>query len=246
MSGQIRIGRCIYSKGGQRTNPSYPGFTNIVVLSKSTEYGSLSPFLLKDEKGRLLENVYQFQKVYEKVPATTQRYSRWDPTVIWSNPAETHAIFSNGIWNLLPAYFEWRQRGMNNPYPIRYPVGYYHRHKCLFALKEGSLTQLDYIQSRIEIYMPLYMNSVKKEPQFAELKQRLQSGENLLIIDVDGPHQESLSYYQEKCGVSTDFIDQNSIVCTKENMAIMLNDPKHPFRHGYCLGVALLNWELSH
>ena len=37
------------------------------------------------------------------------------------------------------------------------------------------------------------------------------------------------------------FIENNTIECNEFNMNIMLNDPKHPFGHGYCLAMTLLN-----
>jgi len=141
--------------------------------------------------------------------------------------------------NLTQNYLEWREKGMNNKYAVRYPVGYKFRNKCLFSLKTLDGPRLDYIDARKQIYLPLYLELVKNCPQFLELKGRLANGENLLIIEVDGPHQESLNYYKSKYGVNDDFIISNTIVVNKENMNVMLNDPKHSFGHGYCLGIAL-------
>ena len=257
MSGQIRVGRCLYQGGkgfakakpadcsaiSKRTDPSYPGFTPIVVLTKSSQYGSLSPFELKNEQGMIMENAWQFMKAYTTVPKSTQYYSRWDRRVIWDHPAETHAIIKDGLVNVTPEYQRWREKGLKNPYPVRYPVGYHHRHKCLgHLILDGNTWRLiDYIEARKRIYLPIYVNLVRQQVAFQQLQQRLADGENLLIIEVDGPHQESLPYYQEKYGVKKDFIKQNTILVTTENMNIMLNDPKHPFGHGYCLAMALLN-----
>ena len=234
----IRVGRCTYNTSGQRTDPSYPGFTSIVVLMKGhSEWGALGPYVLKDDEGRILENIWQFAKMYAKVPATTQYYSRWDRTVIWSHPAETH--YKDGV--IKPAYWEWREKGMKNPYYVRYPVGYGNMHKCLFAIKDDDPdSRLDYIEARKQIYIPTYIELVKKEPKFMELKNKLDSGENLLIIEVDGPHQESLGYYQEKYNVEENFIENGTMLATDENLMIMMADEKHPFGHGYCLAMALL------
>lgn len=116
-------------------------------------------------------------------------------------------------------------------------VGYESRHKCLFSVSNTG-ERYDYIEARKNIYLPLYIKLVKREPKFRELA--LGEGRNLLIIEIDGPHQESLSYYQEKYGVSSSFIKHGSIRANKKNLSIMLNDDKHPFGHGYCLAVALL------
>ena len=145
-------------------------------------------------------------------------------------------------------YYAWRQKGMNNEYAVRYPVGYNNRHRCKFALAEnpdGSInpTRLDYVQARRRIYLPQYGRLVKLYPEYQELKQRLANGENLLIIEVDGPHQESMPYYKTKYDVDDDFIQDNTMLVTEQNIKIMLNDPKHPFGHGYCLAMALLDKE---
>ena len=188
-----------------------------------------------------MENIYQFSKVYKNVPKSKQYYSRYDRRVIWDWPAQTHLEGDQ----LTHDYIKWRTCGMNASEPIRYPVGFKNRHKCLFSLKGDEIPEvksLDYIESRKEIYLPLYTELVQKEKQFLELVERLKNGENLLIIEVDGPHEESLEYYRDKYDVPKDFIQNFTMLATRENIDIMLNDPKHPFGHGYCLALALLNY----
>ncbi len=305
----IRVGRCKYDSKGSVSYPSFPGYKNIIVMMKShSEYYPLSPYELRNDKGQIMENMWQFSKVYEKVPNSVQRYSRWNPTVIWNHPAETHFIpsltdpsdFSKG--KILDSYKIWRKKGMDAKYPIRYPVGFNNRHKCLFSMAScglqpsasvlqpsasvlqpsasvlqpsasvlqpsasvlqpsasssdlsGNLSEqgkvaednfgkpLDYIESRKLIYVPLYTDMVSKQPLFASLKNMLQNGTNLLIIEVDGPHQESLEYYKSKYGVADDFIVDDTMLALPENLSIMMNDPKHPFGHGYCLAMALISF----
>lgn len=233
----IRVGRRKYG-GNTFTDPKYKDFTPILVLMNShSKWGSLGPYLLTNEKGQIFENIWQFSKVYPKVPRSIQYYSRYDKTVIWDHPAEIHIDDED---NLTKEYFAWREKGRNNKYPVRYPVGFNHRHTCKFALKEDDIVPLNYIESRKEIYLKEYIEYVRKVPEFNELKQMLKT-KNLLIIEVDGPHQESLPYYIEKYNVNNDFIEDDSILVTPENMEILLNDEKHPFGHGYCLAVALLD-----
>jgi hypothetical protein len=245
MPGQIRVGRTIYAPNGKRTDPSYPGFTPIVVLTVSSPYGDLGPYVLKDEKGRIMENLYQASKIYETVPRTVCRYSRYDRTVIWDHPAETHM---NEDGETTEEYWAWREKLQNNPYAVRYPVGMAHRKNCVAAFAEdedGEVdpTPLDYVQARKRIYLELYVSMAKKAPRFKKLQQRLAKGENLLIIEVDGPHQESIDYYIENYGVSRDFIKGGTMLMTEENNVIMLNDTLHPYGHGYCLALALLGKE---
>lgn len=236
----IRVGRCIYS-GGARIDPELKGYESIIVLTKSSEYGSLGPYELKDKKGRIMENIWQFSKVYEDVPKTTQmhpaaKYNKRFRFPIWECNAETH-LKEDEPTN---KYWRWRKKGMNSEYAIRYPVGFNHRHKCKYALIKRGGKKLDYIESRKKIYSPLYKKLVKRQPQFKELLNKLKKGKKLLIIEVDGPHNESLRYYQQTYGVKNDFIEENTMVANRENLDIMLNDEKHPYGHGYCLADALL------
>ena len=133
-----------------------------------------------------------------------------------------------------------------NPYPVRYPVGYHHRGKCIGSFKtlpDGSLSHvMDYVSSRKEIYLKEYVRLVRQHSDLYEVKRMLEYGLNIMIIEVDGPHEESLQYYKDKYDVPSDFIQSNSVEANMENLSILLNDPKHPFGHGYCLAIALQDW----
>lgn len=235
----IRVGRCTYNRQGKRHDPTYPNFESIVVLMNGhSQWGVLGPYSLTDDNGVILENLWQGSKCYSEVPKTTQRYSRWNQTVIWEWPKEKHCDGEN----ILPAYWNWRDKLIHNKYAVRYPVGYGNMKNCLFALSDSDLNKkLGYIEARKAIYIPKYIELVRQQPKFHDLKQVLESGRNVLIIEVDGPHQESLNYYIDTYGVRESFIEQDSMLATDENLRIMMNDGKHPFGHGYCLAMALLN-----
>lgn len=244
----IRVGRTEFQEFGPRKDPTFNGFTNIVVLLKNTtEWGPLSPFELRDEHGRIMENVFQGSKAYPNVPKR-RIINKETGKIAFDHPAETHTD-QNGKPNA--KYYGWRKKVMDCPYYLRYPAGFDNRHNCLCAFAEkpdGSIDEndrLDYIQSRKRIYVYEYCRLVKKEAKFQELQDRLKAGENLLIIEVDGPHQESLNYYKQKYGVGNDFIESSTMLVNKDNINVMLNDPKHPFGHGYCLAMALLNKEVE-
>lgn len=232
----IRVGRRIY-EGKTFVDPSFEGYKKIICMTPSTAYGSLSPYSLVDENGQIMENIWQFSKVFESVPYTKHFYSAYDKTVIWEHPAENHVV--NG--EITNQYLEWRKKGFANKYAVRYPVPFDYRHKCIGAIKDiNEPVFLDYISARKKIYVPLYCEMVKKnKDKFVKLKKMLEKGEKLLIIEVDGPHQESMNYYKEKYNVDDKFIEQNTIIASKENLEILLNDSKHPFGHGYCLAIAL-------
>lgn len=254
----IRVGRCRYDNTGKRYDPSFPGFTNILVLMTHTEWGKhLGPYFLKNSNDEIFENYYQAHKIYEMVPKSIQRYSRYNNKVIWDHPAETH------LKNDLPTkkYWKWRSKLRKNKFAVRYPVGFNYRGKCLYSLLRrptmstassdkfidcglrGIYEKLDYIEARKELYVKKYCKLVKQETKFSELQAKLDSGENLLIIEVDAPHQEDLKYYVKKYDVDDNFIVDHSMVANVDNLKIMLNDAKHPFGHGYCLAIALLDIE---
>lgn len=60
----IRVGTIKYVNG-KKVFPSYPegkdgdnNFKRIEVMTYSTEYGDIGPYCLKDDKGRIVENIY--------------------------------------------------------------------------------------------------------------------------------------------------------------------------------------------
>jgi len=247
----IRVGRCIY-KGSKRIDPEYDEFKQILVLMKShSKWGVLGPYHLTLKVGDddvIFENYYQMSKVYPSLPRVKLNYSQYNKTVIWDYPA--HIQLKGSI--LTPEYFKWREAGMKCQYHLRYPFGYGSAGRCIFSLHQNSRSvqerilydedKLDYITARKQIYVTGYINCVRKEPKFEELKTLLQKGKNLLISEVDGPHQESLSYYKKQYGVEDDFIESDTMLATEDNINIMLNDSKHPVGHGYCLAMALLDY----
>jgi hypothetical protein len=252
----LRVGRITY-KDGKRVIPSYEGFTSIVVLTKCSEYGSLGPYCLTDDRGRVMECIWQFAKIYKVVPYREEQYCKYPPNnyLVWKHDRETHINGNLSIQELrdlsaeelIPLvnakYYKWRTKGMNNKYHVRYPVGFRERSNCICALwpdkKQETFEKLDYIQSRKKIYLPVYCSMTRKEKQFIELKERYELGENLLIIEVDGPHEESIEYYKEKYNVSDDFIQKDTMLVTEQNIKIMLNDPVHPFGHCYCIAMQI-------
>ena len=262
----LRVGRITKSN----KSPKFEGFVPIVVMTPSSKYGDISPYSLKDPKGRIIENVYQFSKLYKEVPKSKQTYSQWDRKVIWEHPAEVHLRpkvesysrpvesdqrpnVENDTFEITDEYWAWREKGCNTKYAVRYPVGYHHKKECIGSISEedleecatgtehkiGCVTALSWIEARKKIYLPLYEEAVKRHKTFKVLLEMLRKGKNLLIIEVDGPHQESLQYYIDKYGVAEDFIEDDTMLVTDESIDIMLNDNKHSFGHGYCLAKAL-------
>lgn len=228
----IRVGK-YYFEGNEWICPFYQDFTSIVP-------SSLSPDVLRDEEGRILSNIWEASKVYPNVPYCLRKVSPNDPTVAWEWPKEKHLLLSGKeVKEILPEYYNWRGMLMRNPYPVKFLSGYHNPRKPFFFLESEDSEPINYITARKKIYCPLYINRIKEERHFKELKERHEKGENLLLIEPDGPHQESLPYYKEKYKVDDSFIEKNTLLATEENLKIMLNDTKHQFGYGYCLAAAL-------
>lgn len=235
MHGSIRVGT-IKHTGQTKT---FGNYRTIEVMTASSPYFSLSPYALKTKDGVILENAWQFAKLYPKIPQSIQKYSKYNNRIIWSHGEEIH-VDQDGNPNEL--FYQWQKKGFECKDAIRYPVGFYARHTCLCSLYQGpnGWERLGYVEARKKIYVPNYIEAVKREKQFLELLTRLKKGENLLICEVDGPKQESLSYYQTHYHAPSDFIEEGTMLATPENLNIMLEDTKHAFGHGYCLAMALL------
>lgn len=267
--GKIRVGRITHTREkGKKQFAVTDGYTNIVVTShNTTKLGhTLSPYVLKDSKGRLMENLWQFAKIYVQVGEQHQKE--------WSHDAEVHILgYKKGkpIEKITPDYWKWRSKGMNHKHPVRYPNGYAGKAKCISCLwpaKTGimaaseilnilndveneyaEMDQLDYISARKRVYIPLYIALAKQTEEFAELQAMLNRGMNLQIMDVDGPDDTiydgdvPFPYNTMTKGIHGVTSGVGSIEMTEENVKALLNDPTQPFGHGYCLAVALLGKE---
>jgi hypothetical protein len=202
--------------------PSAPnGFLNLNCLNffpNNVMYDiplyEISPYVLKDSDGHLFENLWQFSKVYSKI---NEQYEVKAGKVIWSHPAEIHITDDN---KLTQAFWVWRRKGWNHPYPVRYPNGYYGRHLCICALwyENEQWLSLSYVAARKKIYCKVYANLVQQTNAFKMLKYLYDSGQSLQICEIDvrpGPINEE--------------------VLRRE-----LNNDKEPFGHGYVLATCIM------
>ena len=96
-------------------------------MTKCSKYSSLSPYCLKNESGELMENIWQFSKIYRQVGKQSIKYSNWDNRIIWEHDSEVH-ILDNKITK---EYWAWREKG----FKCKYHVGYTNRGKCVGSIK---------------------------------------------------------------------------------------------------------------
>lgn len=179
-------------KVAQELPPAPPGVLNLnwypnnrlTINGPNTKYDiplyQITPYGLKDSEGHIFENIWQGSKVYPCIDAQHEIKAN---KVIWSHPAEIHVVNNN----LTSEFWAWRKKLWNNLYPVRFPNGYYGRHKCLYALwyENGSWIQLPYIPARKKIYCKIYAQLVQQTEAYTMLKKLYDSGQSLQICEMD-------------------------------------------------------------
>ena len=231
--GDVRVAK--YYPG--KPPPTMPGYKTILIHVRGDELGGdLSPYVLRDERGCLLENVWQFAKVYARVGAQRTPMSRFQPNkIIWEHPAEEHYTGDD----VTPAYWAWREKGRNNSYAVRYPNGFNGRSQCLFSLwPDMDPQRLDYIAARKKIYCGEYARLAPHTPHFKKLSAMLASGESLLLAEVDGP-DPTLTFppYDQISAAAP------GLLACEETIRLLVNDVRKPFGHGYVIAALLLGGE---
>jgi len=207
-----------------------PGCTNVLMHTSASGLGGpLSPYVLRDEQGQLLENVWQFSKLYRKVTAQRIPLGRYHPdTIVWEHPAEVHVDEETG--DPTPAYWEWRRKGMGNERAVRYPNGFAGRTQCVCSimLDDNGNTRLGYIEARKRIYCAEYARLAPRTDAFKKLHRLLtEQGRDIQLVEVDGPDPK-------------DFGGVTSLLMDEALVRRLVNDPKRPFGHGYVIAALLL------
>lgn len=134
------------------------------------EYQALSPFklgpcnLYDGYISKNVENGWQYSKVY--------------PGFVDENNVPTDS------------YWEWAQRGWNDSWAHRYPMG--KGAKPLFSWWRDE--PLGYIQARKSIYVPLYARAVVQTHAFQELKALHECGQDVALLDFDGYNYIDMRY----------------------------------------------------
>jgi hypothetical protein len=262
--GKIRVGRIAdrFAKGVKY--PVTDGYINVVVASiNKTKIGSeLSPFTLRSKY--LMENIWQFSKVYSSVLQYTSKNWSWG-----SEKHCLHDVFSTHLGEndkISPKYWKWRQAGMSNSLPVRSPVERQDRGRCLYSywpthtlgknmslenidqtykkMPKAKMSCLDYIEARINIYCPLYTLLAKETNDFKCLAKLLNDGYNLQLIEYDGPlWNDQIEPYCNMTQGNYGESEVGSIEISKKVIKSLLRDVSQPFGHAYVLAAALLGKE---
>lgn len=164
-----------------------------VTTSSKTWSKYLSPMLLgpvelyKGIWSKNVENAWQYSKVYKG-----QMNKFGEPGYNW---------------------FTWAERGFNDVYAHRYPMG-------KGAIPEYSYWDgysLDYIEARKIIYLPLYRTAVLNSKYYSKLLEIHNTNKDIALWDFDG-------YNHIKLGMTLDDV---------------LNDPSRKMGHAFVLAMIL-------
>jgi hypothetical protein len=222
---QLRVAKYDWKSG---KCPETDGYTNVLIHTQE----ELSPFVLRDDDGVIMENYWQFSKIYPKVHKIKQLVTAKSNKIRWAYETEMHY---NVEKNISPEYWIWRSRGFKNPYWVRYPNGYGHRTEVVGSIigKPGEYEMIGYVEARKRIYVSKYRECAVKTQAFTDLKKRFDSGEKLQIVEVDGPTYTSEYPYNLVVG--------GSIPITKKILTSLVNNPSQNFGHGYTLCACLMD-----
>ena len=246
--GQVAVAK--YVPG--RPIPRMVGYQTILIHTSANGLGGcLSPYQLKNEFGHFLENIWQFSKLYERVGPQRTSKNRFHPDeLIWEHPDELHMKRSEEDL-VTEEYWNWRKKGMENFYPIRWPNGYHGAKLCVCAIvtekwlkspdsvdpsHESPFVRLSYVEARKKIYCAEYVRLCPKQADFQKMKSMVQKGRNILIAEIDGPpiNQSYHGYpYNKVSRVSP------GLVLDEQVIRFLVEDERFPFGHGYVIGALL-------
>lgn len=196
----------------------------------------------------VMENVWQFCKVFNKVNAQNQVIPHTSQ-VQWRHPAEIHYNKEKNVYT--EEFHKWQKKGITNKNPVRYPNSYRVKTdpslRPLFSTGFNFITaqpdpsiHLSYIESRKKIYLEFYRIIKEYNNTYEKMLRLLKMGKNILICEVDGPDQNNLDHYMRAYNVGQDFIKDGVTLGTKQNLEIFLNDDTRPFGHGFTIAMLLL------
>jgi len=145
----------------------------------------------------------------------------------------------NELWT------KWHDSLIHNKYAVRRPNG---RHIPLYAWFEGE--KLDIIRARQEIYIPMLQKLYRKHPIYQKLLEMVKSGEDIIIVEPDGPPKH---LFPEGLEVNLDLLKHLQSVTKVGELGGILpgreaprensqnNSQKYvPYGHGYVIALTIL------
>lgn len=221
----IRVGKYDYRT---KIQPITEGYTNVLIHTT----GPLSPYTMKDDNGFIMENYWQFSKIWERVERIDQPISQYQPQKTrWRHKAEIHV---DEDFSITPKYWRWREKGFSHDRWVRYPNGHrLHREALGSVIGDAKDYEIvDYIEARKRIYYPKYREIAKSTKKFRELKKIYEEGGKLQINEVDGP-----TYCEE---YPYNLTVDNSIKIDEEILRVLIDNPSQAFGHGYSLAACIM------
>lgn len=201
------------------------GFVQIPCWSRGKgDWKQLSPFYLKfNYEGRetIFESFWQSFKVWERVDKQNKPCWKW--------PAETHISAENPN-KPNEKWEKWHDAVMYHNEAIRRPNGKaipkysYYNDKCLGL-----------IEARQQIYIPFLKQLYRNNPVYKTLLQKFKNGENLLLIEPDGPF---LDVYPQGLEVDLQLLHDLINVTNYANEGYP--EKYRAYGHGLCLATCLL------
>lgn len=227
--------------------------TKIIYDGVTYDFFNLSPYGITDENHIYFENLWQFSKVFLHPIPVKERYSRYDPTIIWDYTPKGEYISPE---TSLPTeeWWEWRNKGFFSAYPIRYPNSYREKSKVAYTYwpdngdymeEEIPYKKLNYIEARKEVYLLQYCKLIRETKEFLFLKKLLSEEKKILIKEVDCFKDKDKSYYFRKYPQIESYYStlNKTLRCDATSLKILINDPRNSFGHGFCLAACLLGIE---
>ena len=172
----------VYISSFQRgkKHPTIENVININVTSGSInkicghKAKTMSPMFLKTKEGVIFENYWQYGKKFKEL-------GHEDRTTWLEFKKKGHL----------------RTKGDRHPKgtktnEIKYTINKngkninFYRYLTAYS-SEYNNEEMDYLTSRLKIYIPLYEELVKETNAFKELKKKVDEGYSIMILDFDGP-----------------------------------------------------------
>ena len=230
-SSNVRIGKKLSRGVVGDKNPVIDGFKNIDVTSGSgnkidgravkLDFSPMliGPVTVGDLAAKKFENYWQYGKLFEELGHIN---ADGEPTEKW---------------------FAFRKKGYAKEKADRHPVGtksdevmfvdakghnHYKYYTPQYAMYNDK--KYGYIDARKMVYAPVYADLVRDTDTFKELKKMVDAGQQIQILDLDGPRDGDLPGLKSHL-VTVDLLKEK------------INDPKAPFGHGYVVAGLLAGIE---